>query len=181
MNKVAILTLSVLLALTFFISGSVMAQDEDWDSEDEMDMAIFGWIVGLSCILPIVLIIIFILIAIWVYKDANSRGMNGVLWLIVVLMGTVAGLIIYLVIRKDHPVGSAPRPEVPLMGYPQSPPYYQYPPPYYQYPQYPQTPPQYPQYPQAPPQYPQGETQYPQEPVSVADQSPKKKGKKKKV
>ena len=48
--------------------------------------------------------IVIILVAIWVYRDAESRGMGGVLWLIVVLVGSIVGLIVYFVIRRDHPV-----------------------------------------------------------------------------
>ena len=66
-----------------------------------MDILTFGGL-GLLCLIPIVLIVIAILLGIWVYKDAESRGMNGVLWLIVVLIAGIIGLIIYLVVRADH-------------------------------------------------------------------------------
>lgn len=56
---------------------------------------------GLLCAIGIGLFIIFLLIAIWVYRDAESRGMSGVLWLLVVLIGGIIGLIVYLVVRKD--------------------------------------------------------------------------------
>ncbi|TLZ51636.1 MAG: zinc ribbon domain-containing protein [Methanobacteriota archaeon] len=39
---------------------------------------------------------------IWVYRDAESRGMNGVLWLLVVLVAGLIGIIIYFVVRHDH-------------------------------------------------------------------------------
>ena len=64
---------------------------------------LFGTTMALFCLIPIILIVIGILLAIWVYKDAESRGMNGVLWLIVVLIAGIIGLIIYLVVRGDHP------------------------------------------------------------------------------
>ncbi len=49
-------------------------------------------------------IAIAIVIGILVYKDAESRGMNGLLWLILVLLPMVGllFLIIYLVIREEH-------------------------------------------------------------------------------
>lgn len=62
-----------------------------------------------------------ILIAVWVYKDAKSRGMDAAIWLLVVLLAGLIGLIVYLVIRKDHPVG----------GYQLPPGYYYAPPPGY--------------------------------------------------
>jgi len=81
---------------------------------------------SLFCVVWLVLFVIAILIAIWVYRDAESRGMSGVLWLIVVLIGGIIGLIIYLIVRKDK-----------VAGYPGQP--YQYqaqyqPPPAYQAP-----------------------------------------------
>ena len=62
---------------------------------------------GLLCVIPIAIFVVSILIAIWVYRDAERRGMNGVLWLIVVLIANIIGLIIYLVVRSDHPVRPA--------------------------------------------------------------------------
>ena len=56
---------------------------------------------GAFCALFVGIWIIFLLIAIWVYRDAESRGMSGVLWLLVVLVAGIIGLIIYLVVRKD--------------------------------------------------------------------------------
>ena len=50
----------------------------------------------------LVLAVIWIIVCIWVYRDANSRGMDGVLWLIVVLVGSFIGLLIYLIIREEH-------------------------------------------------------------------------------
>jgi hypothetical protein len=45
--------------------------------------------------------ILWILVAIWVYKDAEKRGKNGVLWLIIVILLGLIGLIIYLVVRGE--------------------------------------------------------------------------------
>lgn len=89
--------------------------------------------------------IIWLLVAIWVYKDAEARGMGGVLWLIIVIILGLIGIIIYLVVRKPlqppmQPYGAYP---------PQQQPYGQYPPP--PPPAYQQPPPP-PAYQQAPPQ-----------------------------
>lgn len=72
------------------------------------------WLFGLGllfCLIPIVWFVIAILLCIWVYRDAESRGMNGVLWLIVVLIAGILGLIIYLIVRKEKtPSREAPPP-----------------------------------------------------------------------
>lgn len=89
---------------------------------------IFG---GLFCLFWVALFVIFLLIAIWVYRDAESRGMSGALWLIIVLLFSVIGLIIYLVVRHDRvqpmmppqqpwgaPPGAMPPPGMPPTGAP---------------------------------------------------------------
>jgi heme/copper-type cytochrome/quinol oxidase subunit 2 len=66
---------------------------------------------GLLCLLiPLVWFIIGILLAIWVYRDAESRGMNGVMWLIILFIAGIVGLIIYLIVRKDKTQNKAPPP-----------------------------------------------------------------------
>ena len=43
-----------------------------------------------------------LLILIWVYRDAEKRGMNGALWLIIVLLANFIGLIMYVVVREPE-------------------------------------------------------------------------------
>lgn len=61
---------------------------------------------GLSLLLcfaiPIIWFVIWIMLGIWVYKDAESRGMNGALWLILVIVLGIVGLIIYLLVRAGE-------------------------------------------------------------------------------
>jgi putative flippase GtrA len=61
------------------------------------------WIGGIVCAIYIAILIIFIMVAIWVYRDAESKGQSGVLWLIVVLVGSIIGLIVYLIVRSGWP------------------------------------------------------------------------------
>jgi len=71
------------------------------------------WFIGLGllfCLVPIIWLVIAILLCIWVYRDAESRGMNGVLWLIVVLIAGIIGLIVYLVVRKEKKSAAPPPP-----------------------------------------------------------------------
>ena len=49
-----------------------------------------------STFLSFVLFAIWVAIIIWVYRDAERRGMNGVLWALLVLIGNLIGLLIYL-------------------------------------------------------------------------------------
>lgn len=65
-------------------------------------------ITGIVCCIPIVWLIIAILLCVWVYRDAEKRGMSGALWLIVVLIAGIIGLIIYLIVRKDKTATAKP-------------------------------------------------------------------------
>ena len=96
MSKKLVTILIGLLSLVA-ISASASAAD----ASDAAGWALFG--LGLLCIIPIIIFIIGILIAIWVYRDAEKRGSSGVLWLIIVLLTSIVGLIIWLVVRP--PIG----------------------------------------------------------------------------
>lgn len=60
---------------------------------------------GIIFLLPFLLMLAFsLVIIIWVYRDAEKKGMNGVLWALLVFVGNVVGLLIYLIVRNDeHP------------------------------------------------------------------------------
>ncbi len=61
---------------------------------------------------PIIWIAVALVIGILVYRDAEKRGMNGLLWLILVLLPMVGllFLVIYLVIREERHKGTKPEP-----------------------------------------------------------------------
>jgi hypothetical protein len=109
-----IICLTVLGLLT--LTGTAAAQEEG-----------FFLLGGVICLIMLIPIIITIFIAIWVYKDAESRGMSGILWaLVAIFVPYFIGLIIYLVVRKPKlPPGYA----APPPGYGQPPPPGYYPPP----------------------------------------------------
>lgn len=72
----------------------------------------FDAFLGALCIAAIASVIIFILIAVWVYRDAQTRGMDGSIWAIVFVLagffvpfvGGFVVLVIYLILRSEHPV-----------------------------------------------------------------------------
>jgi len=57
-------------------------------------------------ILSFAFFVIWILVIIWVYRDAERRGMNGVLWALLVFIGNLVGLLIYLILRSDSARGA---------------------------------------------------------------------------
>ena len=61
-----------------------------------------GWMRFTSLsILSFLFLIIWIGVIVWVYRDAERRGMNGVLWALLVFIGNLVGLLIYLILRSD--------------------------------------------------------------------------------
>ncbi len=60
--------------------------------------------VGFYFFFMIVVLAINVGIVIWVYRDAESRGMDATIWLLVVLLGGCVGCIVYIIISKDYPV-----------------------------------------------------------------------------
>ena len=66
---------------------------------------------GAACFLWVVIwFVIAILIAIWVYRDAEKRGSSGPLWLIIVIITGIIGIIIWLLVRP--PIGGAKKAEI---------------------------------------------------------------------
>lgn len=59
--------------------------------------------VFLGALLVIALIALTILLGVWTYRDAESKGMSGILWTaVVILVPSCIGLIIYLIVRMDN-------------------------------------------------------------------------------
>jgi hypothetical protein len=120
----------------------LLASRPDIGRQEEM----FG--LGLCLTVILGLIVFSVIIAIWVYRDATDRGMNGGLWVVVLLVGGLMGLIVYLLVRDDPT--SQPRGRYYQQPYYQQP-YYQQP---YQQPHYQQP---YQQQAYQQPYYPDGE------------------------
>jgi hypothetical protein len=50
--------------------------------------------------LPLLLmVVVWAVVAAWTYRDAESRGMNGPLWALLVFFGNIIGLLVYLILR----------------------------------------------------------------------------------
>ena len=48
------------------------------------------------------LIIIWVAMVAWAYRDANSRGASPIYWAVVVLLFNLFGLIIYMILRPSE-------------------------------------------------------------------------------
>lgn len=59
---------------------------------------------GFAGFFGLAFLVIWVLVALWVHRDAESRGMEGVLWALIVFFVHILGIIIYLVVRANHPV-----------------------------------------------------------------------------
>ncbi len=95
-------------ALPFlFAATSLFAQDADTNSSANAAGALVGGTCG--CIGGLICLAIWIALALWVYKDAKSRGMdNAVLLTIVTAITGLLGLIIYLLMRPKGNLVACP-------------------------------------------------------------------------
>lgn len=115
-KKLAIVLMGILLTMAISTIASAADDTINFNSNDA------GLLFGLGiayCIVVAIVFVIGILIAIWVYRDAEKRGSSGVLWLIIVLLTSIIGLIIWLVVRP--PIGgkkSEPERRCPNCGRP---------------------------------------------------------------
>jgi len=103
-----------LLLVANFASAAEEDYYYDWETTDDAWWAVLPFFsLGLICWVP--MFIIWLVILVWVYKDAEKRGANGALWVIIVFFLSIIGLIIYLVVRpsgnQNQPTGGyAPPP-----------------------------------------------------------------------
>lgn len=47
------------------------------------------------------MLVLWIAVILWIYRDAESRGMNGLLWALLVFIGNLIALIVYLIVRSE--------------------------------------------------------------------------------
>ncbi len=56
----------------------------------------------IGALIAIAVLVLTILLCVWTYRDAQHKGMNGIIWMLVVLLvPSCIGLIIYLIVRMD--------------------------------------------------------------------------------
>ncbi|MCK5636855.1 MAG: zinc ribbon domain-containing protein [Thermoplasmatales archaeon] len=115
MSLIALTCIVMSLAITAIVSAYDYdgdgIDDGSWDDYYGASQAAWTFlgISGVICFVVFIFLplIIGILIAIWVYKDAEKRGSSGVMWLIIVILLNIVGLIIWLVVRP--PIGGPPQ------------------------------------------------------------------------
>ena len=96
------------ILMSVSISTTISASaDETYDNGRNTEFVFFGLGFALCSIFFIIWFIVFIVIALWVYKDAEKRGSSGALWLIIVLLAGIIGIIIWLIVRP--PIGGKPK------------------------------------------------------------------------
>ena len=84
---------------------------------DDFGYALLALLVfGFFILFIIALFVVWILLAVWVYRDAKKRGMEATLWLLLVLLTGIIGLIVYLIVRRDHPIQQPPPPPSPSLS-----------------------------------------------------------------
>lgn len=102
MNKLKKLSIIGLAYVLFSIAITSLAGAYDTYNYDTTDSNLFLGLGALVCGVIVVIWIVWLVLAIWVYKDAKKRGMNGILWALIVFFLGIIGLIIYLLVRSSN-------------------------------------------------------------------------------
>ncbi|MCX6566777.1 MAG: zinc ribbon domain-containing protein [Candidatus Aminicenantes bacterium] len=77
---------------------------------------------GFAGFFGLIFLFFWVMVIIWVYRDAEKRGMGGALWAVIVFFTHVVGLIIYAIVRAGKPVKQyAPTPPPPPEAKPSAP------------------------------------------------------------
>ncbi len=58
---------------------------------------------GFAGFFGLIFLFFWVMVIVWVYRDAERRGMEGVLWAFIVFFTHVIGLIIYAIVRSGKP------------------------------------------------------------------------------
>ncbi len=113
LKKLSILVLAMVI-LSLLISITAIAYDFYDPFNSEEAAFLFGFGLTICLIIVIIPTIIAILVAVWIYKDAEKRGKSGILWVILLLLasflfsfiGFIIVLIVWFAIRP--PIGGEP-------------------------------------------------------------------------
>jgi len=107
--------LLICFLITMVLATIAQAQVDTVDESDVPDWAkdwadfipvlgptIVAWGLLLCCALFLIPLVIAILICIWLYRDAEKRGKQGVLWVLLLILATIflniIGLIIVIIV-----------------------------------------------------------------------------------
>ena len=63
------------------------------------EAALLFWVISF---IAVFFIGAWLLLVLWCYVDAERRGMNGVLWALLVFIGHILALLIYLIVRTNN-------------------------------------------------------------------------------
>lgn len=94
-----------------FVSSTMSTVQNGWEkalhSVNIYPNKFFRWFP--TSLISLAWLILWIAVIVWVYRDAERRGMNGILWGLLVFIGNIIGLLIYLIVRSDNvPARSEP-------------------------------------------------------------------------
>jgi hypothetical protein len=113
---VVLAILAVLMAVGFlrlFISVPLGILDGPGHGWNHRAGPWFWPFAGFAGFFGLMFLVIWIFVALWAHRDAESRGMEGILWGLVVFFTHLIGLVIYLVVRTNHAVLPASKSQAP--------------------------------------------------------------------
>jgi cbb3-type cytochrome oxidase subunit 3 len=92
-----------LKSLVFAPAGLFHGLSDGWHNLRWDGDWVWPWI-GFAGLFGLLILAFWIAVVVWVYKDAEKRGMNPVVWALVAFFVHFVGVVIYLLVRSEHPI-----------------------------------------------------------------------------
>jgi hypothetical protein len=101
-----VLFVVILIVVVFIFLGIfpfIMLRTTFWEGANHFVGMPFLFSHRFAPLIPFTLLcFLWLIVVVWVFRDAEKRGMSGILWGLLVFVGNFVGLLIYLIVRSDN-------------------------------------------------------------------------------
>ena len=99
MKRIGTRSLTLALGAMASLAAAVPVLAQTSTSNDVAGPAYGAGLMICGLLMFVVIIAFYVWVAVWIFRDANKRGISGVLWALIWIVLNMLGLIIYLVVR----------------------------------------------------------------------------------
>ena len=99
MKRIGTRSLTLALGAMASLAAAVPVLAQTSTSNDVAGPAYGAGLMICGLLMFVVIIAFYVWVAVWIFRDANKRGISGVLWALIWIVLNILGLIIYLVVR----------------------------------------------------------------------------------
>ena len=102
-NEKTIILILLVVIMLFLVGNIVPVIFMSMRFPGDMHISRLPGFLHFAPLFPLLLLLtVWLIVVVWVYRDAEQRGMNGVLWALLIFVGNFIGFIIYLIVRNEE-------------------------------------------------------------------------------